>query len=261
MHLIKLNLATINYVMKKLLILCLLVFTFTGTVNATSWLNKLQNMFNTVQSPQSSETQLSNLEIGSALKETLQIGVTKVINNLGRENAFYNDPDIHIPLPGILAKLSSALSGLGMSSLTDELELKLNRAAEAAVPKAQELFIKTIKEMSIIDAKNILVGENDSATQYLHQNMGVELSNSIKPIVSQMMMNTGALSAYESVTEKYSKIPFMPNIQTNINDYVTNKTLEGIFHYVAKEEAAIRKNPAKEASALIQKVFLNNYRY
>lgn len=251
------------------LISCLSVFTIAlaacqSTANAQDWWTKAQqavqsntgqSILGTLGGNNSSVSSLSTSEISAGLREALKIGTSNVVGQLGTANGFNLDPKIHIPLPSTLAKVDSALSAVGMSSLTDDLELRLNRAAEAATPKAKELFINAISQMTITDAKNILTGPQDAATQFLRRAMGPQLAQSMQPIIQQAMAQAGAIKAYDSVMGRYSQIPFMPNVKADLNNYVTDKAMDGIFYYVAQEEAAIRTNPAARTTDLLKKVF------
>jgi len=202
---------------------------------------------------------LTNTDIILGLKEALNIGSGNVVNQLGVLNGFNNDSNIRIPLPDKLETVHKTLSAIGMSSLTEDLELRINRAAEAATPKAKALFISAIQNMTIDDAKGILTGPNDSATQYLRRAMGPQLLNDIEPIIQSTLAQAGAIQAYDNVVGRYDQIPFVSSLagssKAQLNDYVSEKALDGIFYYVAREEAAIRANPAKRTTEILQKVF------
>ena len=139
--------------------------------------------------------------------------------------------------------------------MTEDLELRINRAAEAATPKAKALFITAISEMTIEDAKNILTGSENAATTYLRRTMGPGLGKEMQPIVKNALADAGAIRAYDNVLGQYQKLPFMPDVKANLNDYVVNKAMDGIFYYVAKEEQYIRENPAARTTDLLKKVF------
>ncbi|MGH1456513.1 MAG: DUF4197 domain-containing protein [Alphaproteobacteria bacterium] len=229
---------------------------------AQDWWDKAKNILNSelgkeaVQSVGGQASSLTNNDIVAGLKEALQIGTQHVTSQLGAQNGFNLDPQIHIPLPPVLARVDKVVSAVGMGSLTDDLELRLNRAAEAATPKAKELFIDAIQQMTIEDAKNILVGsDNDAATQYLRRTMGAGLEKEMQPIVENAMANAGAVQAYDSLKEQYSPLSFMPDVKASLNDYVVGKAMDGIFYYVAREEAEIRENPEKRTTDLLKKVF------
>ncbi|MQA66621.1 MAG: DUF4197 family protein [Alphaproteobacteria bacterium] len=198
---------------------------------------------------------LSSGEIASGLQEALRVGAERVVGTLGRTDGFNKAPDVHIPLPGSLKKVQSALAKVGMSSLADDLELRLNRAAETAVPKAQKLFTGAISQMTIDDAKKILNGPKDSATQYFRSKMGAPLAADIKPIVDGQLAEAGAVAAYDRMMGQYKSIPFVPDAKANLTEYVVGKAVDGVFLYLGKEEAAIRENPAKRTTELLKKVF------
>ena len=195
------------------------------------------------------------IDFGSALRETLSLGVNNVTNKLGAQDGFNADPQVRIALPDSLVKIKPVLAIIGQSSLLEDLELKLNRAAEAATPKAKSLFINSIRQMSVADAKNILTGSENSATQYFRKTMEPSLLTSMTPVVTDALQNTGAVQVYDSIVSKYSKIPFMPDLKANLSDYVVNEATDGIFYYMAKEEANIRTNPASRGTELLKKVF------
>jgi len=230
-----------------------------GTSNIGSVINN--NTLNTIlgNAGNTSLATLSNTDIIRGLKEALNIGSTNVVSQLGVVNGFNADPNIKIPLPDTLQKVDNALSAIGMNSLTNDLETRLNRAAEAATPKAKALFLSAIQNMTINDAKGILNGPQDAATQYLRRAMGPQLSQEMQPIIQNTLAQAGAIQAYDQVVGRYEQIPFVSNLagnsKTQLNDYVTDKALDGIFFYVAREEAAIRANPAKRTSEILQKVF------
>ena len=147
------------------------------------------------------------------------------------------------------------LSKIGMGALGEDLELRLNRAAEAAVPKARTLFGNAIAEMSIDDAKKILNGRKDSATQYFRSKMSAPLAGEMKPIVDQQLSQVGAIAAYDRMIGQYKTMPFVPDAKANLTDHVLDKAIGGVFLYLGREEAAIRENPAARTTELLKKVF------
>ena len=198
---------------------------------------------------------LSTEEIGAGLTEALLVGSENVVSQLGRTDGFNLDPAIHIPLPAQFDTVKSLLGKFGMSSLLDDLELKLNRAAEVATPKAKALFKQTISEMTFTDVMNIYNGPDDSATSYFQEKMTPPLATEMQPIVEQSLAEVGAVQAYDNVMGEYKAIPFVPDVQADLTTYVVEKGMDGIFHYMAVEEAAIRQNPAKRTTELLQRVF------
>ncbi len=235
------------------LVLAAALLLMSATVRAQN--NLLQQGLGLLSSGGSQTGSLSQGEMGDGLKEALRVGTEKVVANLGQTDGFYTDKAIHIPLPGQLATVQKALKAAGYSGLVDDLELKLNRAAEQATPKAKALFVDAISAMTIEDAQKILSGPNDAATQYFRKAMGPGLATEMQPIVDATLAEAGAVQAYDNMMGQYKALPFMPDAKANLTDYVVEKGMDGIFHYVAKEEAAIRTNPAARTTDLLKKVF------
>jgi len=198
---------------------------------------------------------LSNTDIISGLKEALTVGTERVVQTIGKADGFNKDPQIHIPLPDTLKQVQTALQAVGMGQLGDDLELKLNRAAEAATPKAKTLFVDAISEMSVEDARKILDGPKDSATRYFEGKMTAPLKSEMRPIVDSTLAQVGAIQAYDNMMGQYGQLPFVPNVKADLTNYALDMALQGLFHYIAVEEAAIRENPVKRTTELLQKVF------
>ena len=223
----------------------------------SSWLDKGANILNTLNTGSGSQTgaQPSNAEIGDAFKNALSIGTQNVVGKLGATDGFNADPTIHIPLPGELQTVKKMLATVGMSQSVDDLELKLNRAAEAATPKAKALFLQAIKEMTFEDVRKIYAGPEDSATRYFQGKMTPALKREMLPIVEKSLSQVGAIQSYDTVMGQYKALPFVPDVKANLTGHVLQKALDGIFFYIAKEEAGIRNDPAKQTTALLKKVF------
>lgn len=200
-------------------------------------------------------SRLTVAEIAGGLRDALRVGSERVVGTLGRNDGFNKAPDVHIPLPGSLRSVQSMLGRIGLSRLADDLELRLNRAAEAAVPKARKLFVDAIAQMTIDDARNILDGPNDSATRYFHAKMSAPLAADMKPIVNDQLGRVGAIASYDRMIGRYKRIPFVPDARADLTDYVLGKAIDAVFLYLGREEAAIRDNPARRTTALLQKVF------
>lgn len=203
----------------------------------------------------STEGALTSGEIGAGLKEALRVGTSTVVGQLGRTDGFNADPAVHIPLPESLETVKSVLSKVGMSSMVDDLELKLNRAAEAATPKAKALFVKSIQEMTLEDVNAIYKGPDDAATRYFQEKMSPSLAREMTPVVEKALSEVGAVQAYDNIMGKYKNLPFVPDVKADLTGHVVDKGMDGIFHYLAKEEAAIRQNPAKQTTDLLKRVF------
>jgi hypothetical protein len=178
-----------------------------------------------------------------------------VVKQLGTADGFNADPDIHIPLPPSLDKVKSVLAGVGMASMFENLELKLNRAAETATPKAKQLFFNAISEMTFEDVRQIYDGPDDAATQYFKEKMSPDLAEEMKPVVEDSMSQVGAVRVYDNMMKEYRSLPFVPDVKADLTAHVIEKGMDGIFYYMAKEEAAIRKDPVKRTTELLKKVF------
>ena len=198
---------------------------------------------------------LSNSQIAAGLKEALRVGSETVVSKLGRKNGFNNDRVAHISLPENLGKVQSALTKIGYSHYLDDLELKLNRAAEKATPRAKVLFVNAIKQLTWQDVKNIYHGPNDAATRYFQRKMTPPLKSDMRPVINNVLAEVGVIQSYERAINKYESLPFVPNVRADMTEHAMNKTLDAIFYYLAREEAAIRKDPAKRTTELLRRVF------
>ncbi len=219
-----------------------------GTVSA-GWLSKVKDSFS------KPDQDISTEQVGSGLKEALRVGTDTVVGNLGQAGGFDLDPQIHIPLPNQLDKVQKILGSLGMDSMLVDLETRLNEAAEIATPKAKQLFMDAINDMTLDDVMAIYKGPDDAATQYFRSKMSVPLALEMKPVVDSSLEDVGALQLYDGVMQQYDEVPFAPKVNLDMSDYVVEKGLDGIFYYLAKEEAAIRSNPAKRTTDLLKSVF------
>lgn len=239
----------------KLLTIVLCTATFAGSLQA-GWFDKAKDLLN--ESGITNSTTANSLtdgEISSGLKEALSVGSELVVNQLGVSDGFNADPNIHIPLPNSLQKVQSTLEKVGMSGMLDDLETRLNRAAEIATPKAKELFKNAISAMTLDDARNILAGENDAATRYFQSKMTPDLVTEFTPIVNESLSEAGAIKSYDNAIGQYKKLPLVPDVKADLSSYVVEKGMDGIFHYLAVEEAKIRTNPVARTTDLLKKVF------
>lgn len=198
---------------------------------------------------------LSNDDIAGGLREALTVGTGKVVEQLGQTGGFANDPAIRVRLPEKLGSVQKALSRVGMSDSLDELEAQMNAAAEVATPKAKALFLDAISQMTLDDVKGIYTGPEDAATRYFQSKMSAPLAEEMNPIVADSLANVGAVKTFDKVMGRYEKIPFVPDVKADLTGHVVDQGIDGIFHYLAKEEAAIRSNPAARTTALLKKVF------
>ncbi len=200
---------------------------------------------------------LSQQDISAAFKQALQIGTGEVVSQLGVTNGFNLDPNIRIPLPDKLAQVQNILGKIGMSSLMDDLELRLNRAAEIATPHAKELFFNAISEMTFTDVMNIYNGPQDSATQFFKSKMSAPLSSKMSPFVNNAISQAGAVQAYDNAMAQYKAIPFVPDVKADLTSYVVDEGIDGIFFYLAEQEKQIRQDPVRQTTELLKRVFGN----
>ncbi|MFD2207273.1 DUF4197 domain-containing protein [Kiloniella antarctica] len=198
---------------------------------------------------------LSVGEISTGLKEALRVGSERVVDQVSLQNGYNGDTQIHIPLPDALVKVQSALRTVGLSSMADDLELKLNRGAEKAAVEAKELFLNAISAMTLDDAKRIYNGRDDEATRYFKEKMTPDLTDKFKPIIDKTLSEVGAVESYEDMISNYKTIPFVPDVKSDLTDYTVGKALDGLFYYLAKEEVQIRKNPVARTTEILKDVF------
>lgn len=241
------------------MVLCLAIIPAWGWAG-TSWMDQGKDLLKTYQEKDTASgtntlTGLSVQEVTDGLKQALEKGAAAVVSRLGAQDGFNADPKVHIPLPENLSTVKSLLDKAGMGAYTDEVELKLNRAAEAAVPKAKSLFMDAIAGMKIDDAKSILDGPDDAATTYFRDKMSRGLVDEMSPVIDKSLETVGAVKAYDAMMGQYKQLPFVPDVKGNLTGYTAQKAVDGIFLYLAKEEKAIRENPAKRTTELLKKVF------
>lgn len=198
---------------------------------------------------------LSNSEASGGLKEALTQGVGKAISTLGATDGFLGNQEVKIPLPRSLKKAEKVMKMMGMGKQSDELVLKMNRAAEAAVPEAKALLIDSIKKMTVADAKAILKGPQDAATQYFRKTTSAQMAEKFLPIVTKATEKVQLAESYNKYAEMGRKYGMVKKVDAKIEEYVTNKALDGVYLMIAKEEAAIRQDPVGQASSLLKKVF------
>ncbi|MGJ8619863.1 MAG: DUF4197 domain-containing protein [Methylophilaceae bacterium] len=217
--------------------------------------NEVKKGGNTTTSGTSSVDALTDTEMSSGLKTALNQGVEKAVNSLGLVNGFFGNKEVKIPLPESLQKVEKGMKLIGMGKQSDDLVLKMNRAAEAAAPEAKALLIDSIKQMSLADARAILTGPEDAATQYFKKTTSTQMGEKFLPIVSKATEKVQLAQTYNKYAEIGSQFGVVDKEDANIERYVTNKALDGLYLMIAKEEAAIRKDPLGQASSILKKVF------
>ena len=235
----------------------LLLVTACSTGHA-GWKDYLDVLTSTKETPQvaTSAANLTDGEMVSGLKLALGNGVQYAVNALGQEGGFLDNPAVKIPMPDSLSWVESSLRTLRQDKLADEFIATINHAAEQAVPEAAALFADAIKNMSVADAKGILSGPNDAATQYFRTNTENALTEKMRPIVEQATAKTGVTSAYKNMTARAGGLTSLfSKDATDLDGYVTGKTLDGLFLMIAAEEQKIRENPLARGTDLLKKVF------
>ncbi len=198
---------------------------------------------------------ITNDQIGSGLKEALNNGITKQVSKLANEDGFYKNELTRILLPEELQKVDNTLRTIGLSKLADEGLKVLNRAAEDAVGEAIPIFVDAIKGMTFTDAKNILVGDKNAATQYLQTATSEALYQKFNPIIANSFQKVGADKIWTDLITKYNNLPLTNNVNPDLTDYVTNEALKGVFTMVEVEELNIRTKVSSRSSDLLKKVF------
>jgi hypothetical protein len=200
------------------------------------------------------EDVVSTETIAAGLREALEVGSEHAVSQLGRPEGFL-DSQFHIPLPDSLIQARDIAGRFGLESLFDEMEVQLNRAAEDAVPRARKLFVGAIRQLTFDDVMAIYSGPDDAATRYLRRTTSTELRSQMRPIVDASLAEVGALNTFRSLADQYNRLPLVTPINADLTSHVLDHAGDALFTLVAREEAAIRRNPAKRTTALLQKVF------
>ena len=198
---------------------------------------------------------LSNRDAVSGLKDALTQGAAAAIGKLGVENGFLGNDKVKIPLPDALKRIESGLRLLGMQRQADELVTAMNHAAEQAVPEAKALLTGAVKNMSVQDAKGILTGGDTAATDYFRKTTSDQLAQKFLPIVTKATSKVGLAEKYNKLAGQGAQLGLVDAKQAKIENYVTQKTLDGLFLMIAEQEKAIRKDPVGTATGMAQKVF------
>jgi len=234
----------------------LLATLFTSPAVQAGWKDLLKEAVGIKSTQDTAASALTTEETGYGLKEALSIGVKKAIDLLGRDGGFLNDGQVRIPLPGTLQKVEKGLRAVGQEHLADEFIATLNHAAEQAVPETAAIFGDAIKEMTLDDAKGILKGPDDAATQYFRDKSSTHLKTAILPIVKQATEKAGVTKSYKKLIGGAGVLgQLMESDSLDLDKYVTGKTLDGLFLKLAQEEKQIRENPLARSTDLLKKVF------
>lgn len=198
---------------------------------------------------------LSNRDAVAGLKAALDKGSQAAVARLGRENGFFGDPAVKIPLPDSLARVEKIMRRVGQGERADELVLTMNRAAEAAVAEAKPVLVGAVRKMTVSDAKEILTGGDTAATEYFRRTTGEPLHAKFVPIVQRATAKVGLAQKYNAYAQKGVRFGLVKEDQASLDDYVARKALDGLFLILAEEEKKVRADPAGAASRIISKVF------
>jgi len=198
---------------------------------------------------------ISGREAASGLKAALEKGSQAAVTALGRTDGFFGNPQVKIPLPESLERAEKLMRRFGMGKHADELVLTMNRAAEAAVPEARQLFVDAVRKMSVRDAKTVLTGGDTAGTEYFRRNTQDQLRKRFLPIVRKATAQAGLAQKYNEYAEKGAAFGLVKKEHASLDDYVTRKALDGLFLMVAEEEKKIRKDPVGAGTGIVRKVF------
>ncbi len=198
---------------------------------------------------------LSQAEMGNGLKEALNNGITKQVSKLTATDGFMKNQAVKILLPEELQKVDTKLRQLGLSKLADDGLRVLNRAAEDAVKEATPIFVDAVQQMTFTDAKNVLLGNESSATNYLQTSTSTALYGKFNPVIKNSLAKVGADKIWTQIITKYNSIPLVKKVNPDLTDYTTNKAMEGVFKMIAVEEKDIRTNFSARTSDLLKRVF------
>lgn len=199
--------------------------------------------------------QMDSATIASGLRQALDFGIDKQVTKLTKKDGFYNNQMVRILLPQELRKVDQTLRDIGLGSLADEGLKALNHAAEDAVKQATPIFVSAVKDITFSDAKTILLGPDNSATDYLERKTGKALYAKFNPVIKSSFSKVGADQIWSNIINRYNAVPFVTKVNPDLTDYVTQEALKGVFTMIAVEEKDIRNNAAARTTALLQRVF------
>lgn len=204
--------------------------------------------------PVSSPT-LTQREAEAGLKEALTLAAQASAQRLGGADGFWGDLKVRIPLPARLAQAQRTLKPMGLAGPLDDVEMRINRAAEAAMPEAGELIVAAVRSLSMNDALAILRGGDDAATRFLRGRTEQRLSERLRPLMTTALTEAGALAAADSAARRAGLLRYSSTLKQDMSNFATIKALDGLFYYLAAEERAIRADPAKHVTAVLARVF------
>jgi hypothetical protein len=233
--------------MKRIIFFLILIGSAEGAFSQIN-LNKLKKVIGGSES-------LSSDEVAQGLKEALTKGVSKGSDLVSQVDGYFKNPEIKIPFPPEVKQVESRLRQIGLGAEVDRFVLTLNRGAEDAAKEAKPIFIEAVRGMTIQDAWAILKGEQDAATKYLKSSTSSLLKEKFKPIIQNSLSKVNATKYYGDLVNSYNKIPLVQKVNPDLDEYATDRAIEGLFIMIAKEEKNIRANPMARTSELLKKVF------
>jgi hypothetical protein len=198
---------------------------------------------------------LTSAEVAEGLKEALIKGISTGSDLVSQMDGYFKNPEIKIPFPPDVKRVEDRLRQIGFGNEVDKFVMTLNRGAEDAAKEAKPIFITAIKSMTIQDAWAILKGENDAATQYLKRTTSAQLKDKFKPVIQNSLNKVNATRYYTDIVTRYNQIPLVQKVNPELDDYATDKAIEGLFLMIAKEEGNIRQNPVARTTDLLKRVF------
>lgn len=241
--------------MRKHVLFLVLLISMSATAQA-DWRDDLKQAAKAYLQQGSTQAALSDSDIARGLKEALAQGTTRAINTLGRSDGFWANAAVRVPLPEPVARVEKSLRKFGAGARVDQFHLTLNRAAEAAVPQVADIFGNAVRAMTIQDVRGLLNGEPDAATQFFRRTTSDAIRAKFLPLVQSATARVGVTREYKSLTGKYGSLFTMAGVQpVELDGYVTQKAMDGLFATIAQEEANIRANPAARTSEILKKVF------
>jgi hypothetical protein len=232
--------------MNRIVIVVLLVFCMGCTT---------QQIADTMRILTDENAALTSAEVDAGLREALIKGISVGADEVSKVGGYLNNPQIRIPFPPEIQRVENTLRDIGMGQLVDQFVTTLNRGAEQAAKEAKPVFVSAIKQMTIGDAFAILRGNEDEATQYLKRTTTAELTSKFMPVIQSALNETGATKHYTDIVTTYNSIPFVQQVNPNLDEYATSLAIDGLFLKIAEEERNIRKNPAARTSDILKRVF------
>jgi hypothetical protein len=241
--------------MKFLCFTAALMLTGFVAVDAAHGQSELGDIFKGVQKILGVESELPESKITAGLKEALEIGTRNAVQVVSAKGGYFDNPRIKIPLPEPVRKVEALARMAGFGKQMDEFEMSMNSAAEKAAPEAKAIFWDAIKQMTFADARKILNGREDEATLYFKDKTHDRLSELFKPIIHQSMSSVGVTEKYQALESVISMIPIRGSERFELDQYVNDKALDGLFYILAQEEKKIREDPVARTTDLLKEVF------